>query len=128
MANQARLMSALSQGNEALKQMQKAVTLDDVEKLTQDTADAREYQEQLQRVLGQASWSPEDEAATEADLAALEGQLAAEMAEEMPKVPEGVVQPAKKEKAEEELPSVPTHVPLAQGAKQAQRAEPIAAS
>ena len=93
-------MAALQQGNEAQKQLQNAVSLEDVERLMEETADAREYQEQLQLALSVGSWSGEDEEAAEAEMAELEKERATKK--------EVVV-----EMEDEELPSVPMHVPVA---------------
>lgn len=134
-------METLKQGNEANKLMQKAVALEDVEKLMEETAEAKEYQDQLRQALGE-SWTGEDEAATEAELADLEDKLALEIAAELPKVPStkvavgvppiavGKVEEEKEEEKvekepvavaveveEEELPSVPTHLPVVAPAK-----------
>ncbi len=99
--DQVKVFAALKQGNEAQKLLQKAVALEDVEKLMEDTAEAREYQDQLQRALGE-SWTGEDEGAIEAELEALASEM---LEEELPAVPAGKV------KTEEVLPSVPTHIP-----------------
>ncbi len=100
--DQVKVFAALKQGNEAQKLLQKAVALEDVEKLMEDTAEARKYQDQLQRVLGE-SWTGEDEGAIEAELEALASEM---LKEELPAVPAGKVKTA-----EEVLPSVPTHTP-----------------
>lgn len=113
------MVSALQQGNEALRRMQKAVSLEAVEQLMEDNAEARAYQEELQRALGE-SWTAEDDGATEAALAALESEVAREEAAELPAVPERPVA-AIETPAEEELPAVPAHVP---GEKAAARAAP----
>ena len=106
--DQVRVMAALKQGNEAQKQLQQAVALEDVEKLMEDTAEAQEYQDQLRVLLGE-SWTGEDEAATEEEFAALEQEMTAEMIEKMPKVPGQVV---KEEEVVVLLPSAPTHAPV----------------
>lgn len=108
-ANQARMMAALRQGNEALKQMQMEVSLENVEQLAKDTAEAYAYQEQLQQLLGE-SWTGQDEAAAEAALARLEGELAQEEASMLPAVPRKQVAAAGTADGES-LPAVPTHVP-----------------
>ena len=41
---QARLLEVLQQGNDALKQLQKLVSVDDVKQLMADTAEAKAYQ------------------------------------------------------------------------------------
>ena len=42
--HQARLLEVLQQGNDALKQLQKLVSIDDVKQLMADTAEAKAYQ------------------------------------------------------------------------------------
>lgn len=110
-SSQASMLAALKQGTDALKGMQKQVALEDVEKLLQDTADAHDYQQQLQQLLGE-SWTGQDETAAEAALAALEtevsAEVGAEVAAELPTVPRQPVLAAREEK---ELPSVPTQQP-----------------
>lgn len=56
-----RLFAALKEGNSALQQLQKQVALADVEKLNEETADAKDYQDQLRELLGQ-SLSAQDDA------------------------------------------------------------------
>ena len=123
--DQVRVVEALKQGNEANKLLQKAVALEDVEKLMEETAEAKEYQEQLKQALGE-SWTGEDEAATEAEMAELEDALAEEMKAELPEIPTtklpptATVEKEEKEKEkpvaialkDEELPSVPKHKPV----------------
>jgi charged multivesicular body protein 6 len=108
--DQVKVFAALKQGNEAQKLLQKAVALEDVEKLMEDTAEAREYQDQLRHALGE-SWTREDESQIEAELLALEVEVAVGAAEELPAVPAVPAVPIAVEKKEEgeELPSVPTH-------------------
>lgn len=109
-ANLVSLQSALKQGNDALKEFQQQVTLEDVEQLMQDTAEAAEYQEKLKQMLGE-SWTGQDEGAVESALAALEDEIRLEtrieLAEELPAVPTHKAQVFEKE---EELPSVPSSI------------------
>jgi charged multivesicular body protein 6 len=115
--NQVNVFAALKQGNEAQKLLQKAVALEDVEKLMEDTAEAREYQDQLQRALGE-SWTGQDESEIEAELAVLETEVSQEQLPSVPAAAAGI------EKKEEALPSVPTHKPIAVPAAQRQENEP----
>jgi len=108
--DQVKVFAALKQGNEAQKLLQKAVALEDVEKLMEDTIEAREYQDQLQRALRE-SWTGQDDSEIEAEMAALQREVSRE---ELPSVPAT----AAVEKKEEELPSVPTHKPIAVPATQ----------
>lgn len=60
-----RLFSALKEGNSALAQLQKQVTLEDVERLNDESADTKEYQERLRDLLGESLSAEEDAAALE---------------------------------------------------------------
>ena len=60
-----RLYTALKEGNTALASLQNEVSLEDVEKLNEETIDAREYQERLQELLGETLSAEEDAAALE---------------------------------------------------------------
>ena len=60
-----RLYSALKEGNTALSQLQKQVTLEDVEKLNDEAAEAAEYQERLRELLGETLTAEQDAAALE---------------------------------------------------------------
>lgn len=60
-----RLYSALKEGNTALTQLQKQVTLEDVEKLNDEAAEAAEYQERLRELLGETLTAEQDAAALE---------------------------------------------------------------
>lgn len=88
--DQTRLVSALQKGNEALKQMQKAVSLEDVEKLMENSAEAREYQEQLQTML-KGAVTEEDERMIGEEIEALEAEAAQISMEEFPAVPTGQI-------------------------------------
>lgn len=145
---QSAVFSALQSGNEALKQAQAEMSVDDIQKLMDDTAESKEYMDKVQDILaGQLTDS--DAAAVEAEFEELEAQaLAAEVAG-MPTVPvspqqtavgqqagTSTQQPAAAAAEAEELPSVPTtKVEAPQQAAAAaveeaepQRAEPLLAS
>lgn len=101
-ANQVRVTAVLKQGNDAMKELQQAVQLEDVEKLMEDSAEAADYLQQLTLMLGQ-SLTNDDEAASEAELRRLEKEIEVELRDEMPSVPVSNVEVA--------LPAVPQHVP-----------------
>lgn len=84
-ADQAKLVAALQKGNEALKEMQKMVALEDIEKLLEDTAEAAEYQEELQLMLGDTS--VEDQAIVTSELEDLQREITQTSIEELPSVP-----------------------------------------
>ena len=60
-----RLFATLKEGNTALQQLQKQVALEDVERLNDETAEARDYQEQLRDLLGQSLTAQDDAEALE---------------------------------------------------------------
>ncbi len=60
-----RLFATLKEGNTALQQLQKQVALEDVERLNDETTEARDYQEQLRDLLGQSLSAQDDAEALE---------------------------------------------------------------
>lgn len=60
-----KLFATLKEGNTALQQLQKQVALEDVERLNDETAEARDYQEQLRELLGQSLNAQDDAEALE---------------------------------------------------------------
>lgn len=83
---QAMVFQALQKGNDALKQLQAQVKLEDVQQLLDDTAEAKAYQEELSALLG-GQLSAEDDEQVAAELAALEEVVADQEKLEMPAVP-----------------------------------------
>eukprot|EP00878_Enallax_costatus_P002210 GHUV01002381.1.p1 GENE.GHUV01002381.1~~GHUV01002381.1.p1 ORF type:complete len:232 (+),score=87.40 GHUV01002381.1:243-938(+) len=114
--HQANVMSALKQGNDALKKAQQEMPLDDVQKLMDDTAEAREYQDKVQDIVSQQLDAADTEAVMQ-ELHQLEDQALQDELAAMPKVPElteeqkqqqaAAAVPADAGQLEEELPSVP---------------------
>jgi len=105
-----RLFSALKEGNLALADLQKQVSLEEVEELNEQSAEAREHQERLRDLLAQ-SLSAEDDADA---LEELEKIQAEQEEAALPKVPSTeVATPSRPEttppQTEEELPTVPSH-------------------
>mmetsp|Transcript_26007 Transcript_26007/g.77104 ORF Transcript_26007/g.77104 Transcript_26007/m.77104 type:complete len:224 (+) Transcript_26007:1773-2444(+) len=98
---QTALFKVLQEGNEQLKAIQKLVTVEDVEKLMEDTAEAQAYQDELNRALG-VSLSGVDDAAVEAEFEILEAEEAVATAASMPSAPT-------ERPAEQQLPAVPMH-------------------
>ena len=92
------VFNALKSGSTALKELQAQAPLDEVERLLEDTEDARRYQAEVADAVAVAL-SPEEDAAATAELMALESELLETSPTE---------QQAKESNAEEELPSVPT--------------------
>lgn len=84
---QQRVFEALKDGNEQLKRMQQEFSVEDVQQLLDDTAEAKAVQEEMQQLLG-ASLTDQDNDVVEEELEELErAQLAAEVAA-MPVPPE----------------------------------------
>ncbi|CAN6451750.1 unnamed protein product [Victoria cruziana] len=114
LANKQRaVFESLKAGNNAIKAIQSEINLDDVQKLMDETAEAKAYQEELDAILGQ-QLSAEDEENVRAEFENLETEVALEA---MPDVP---VQPSRVGKTDEaigeetmELPDVPTKIPVA---------------
>lgn len=90
--SQQRIFGALKQANSAVKEMQQAVPLEDVEQLMQDNADAKAYEDSLRQMLGE-SLNPEDAEAAEEELADLEAQLLDAQKLDMPQAPKDTVLP-----------------------------------
>ncbi|KAM9957666.1 hypothetical protein ACTFIW_012633 [Dictyostelium discoideum] len=81
---QVRIFESLKQGNESLKEIQKEMSLEDVENLMEETAEAIQYQNDISEALsGKFSKEEEDDLLNELD--EMEKQL---NAQQYPKVPE----------------------------------------
>lgn len=150
---QGNVMAALKQGNDALKQAQQEMPLDDIQKLMDETAEAKEYQDKVQDVIS-GQLDDIDQKAVQDELRMLEEMAAAEEAAELPSVPVSeeqqqqqkaaaeaaaaagaAAEPAVAEEAEaelEELPDVPQTLVEAEEAAQEeperQLEEPLMAS
>ncbi|KAJ4484834.1 Snf7 family [Lentinula edodes] len=90
------VLHGLKQGNEVLKEIHKEMNLESVEKLLEETAEAREYQREIDEMLAN-NLSLDEEDAVQAELRELQAAVRAETE------PSNDVQ----------LPSVPTSEPLA---------------
>lgn len=91
-----RVIDGLKVGNAALKKLQDLLSIDEIEKVMDDTKEAVEKQKEIDEVLA-GELTEEDEGEVEAELDAL---LAAEVKEKAPEVPQDVI-----------LPDVPEELP-----------------
>ena len=84
-----RVIDGLKIGNTALKKLQEVLTIEEIEKVMDDTKEAVDKQNELDDLL-MGTLTDEDETEAEAELDAL---IAQEAAEAIPEVPEDVVLP-----------------------------------
>lgn len=85
------VIAALKVGSDALKDIQKEITMEDIDRLTEDTEEAKAYLEEVQQALGRDS--AEDIAELEAELKAIEDEFVEKEKKDFPHVPE--TQPAR---------------------------------
>ncbi|MCO5573501.1 hypothetical protein L7F22_027272 [Adiantum nelumboides] len=99
---EASVMHGLAQGNAVLKEIHKEMTIESVDKLMEETAEAQAYQREIDEALA-GKMTAEDEEAVNAEMALLEREALG-----LPDVKETVQDPAKKI----DLPSAPTTQPV----------------
>ncbi|KAI3622476.1 hypothetical protein WG66_015193 [Moniliophthora roreri] len=108
------VLHGLKQGNEVLKEIHKEMSVESVEKLLEETAEAREYQREIDEMLAN-NLTLEDEDAVQAELLELQAQQL--------KAPEQVPE---KDREQDRLPSVPITEPTSPEPKEVASEERVA--
>ncbi|KAJ0097282.1 vacuolar protein sorting-associated protein 20 homolog 1-like [Pistacia vera] len=105
-SKQKAVFDSLKAGTNAIKAIQSEINMDDVQKLMDDTEEAKAYQDEINAILGE-KLSAEDEEDILAEFENLETQMTVE---DMPEVP---TKGLSEEQEHLDLPDVPTKAPVA---------------
>ncbi|XP_037791614.1 charged multivesicular body protein 6-A-like [Penaeus monodon] len=97
-----KVVDSLKVGNEALKQINEMLSIEDVERILDETQEAAEKQREIDALLSGGILTDEDESAVEEELDAL---IAAAVEKQLPEAPSAAENP------EVELPDVPETLP-----------------
>ncbi|KAL6992970.1 hypothetical protein U1Q18_011085 [Sarracenia purpurea var. burkii] len=106
-SKQKAVFESLKAGNKAMKAIQSEINLDDIQKLMDDTAEAKAYQDEINAILGE-KLSAEDEEEVLAEFENLETEI---NLQDLPKVPT-MVPSSVVDEEKLDLPDVPTKVPV----------------
>lgn len=101
------LLEGLKQGNDVLKEIHKETSIEAVEKLMDDTAEAIAYQNEIDEMLG-GLISAEDEEEIQRELDELQEQ---ELDARLPDVPVNKLPEREPSDIVNKIPDVPTHIP-----------------
>lgn len=104
---QQQVVDGLKVGNEALKKIHEVLTIDEVERIMDETREGIEKQQEIDAILSTGALSQEDEDSVAAELEEL-------VASTLPAIDEDI---------DEKLPEVPTDEPAAEKRKKKEKAE-----
>lgn len=95
------ILNGLKSGNEILAQIQKEMSLEEVEKIMQDSADAVAYQNEISELLG-TQMTEIDEQEIQNELELLQDSEQEVVIPELPNVPADIIHPAEEEESIDE--------------------------